>query len=105
MSANQLLIVRKARFFLRLHVCRVQTEHNFWVQCFFFQAEDGIRDAQESRGLVLGLDSPCCSRRCSSPSPRRCRLPRWARSPGNTTPVSGCLLYTSDAADEEDSVD
>src|SRR5450756_962283 len=42
-----------------------------------------------SRGLVLGLDSPCCSRRCSSPSPRRCRLPRWARSPGNTTPVSG----------------
>ena len=23
-----------------------------WVQaCFFFQAEDGIRDAQESRGL------------------------------------------------------
>ena len=22
-----------------------------WVFCFFFQAEDGIRDAQESRGL------------------------------------------------------
>src|SRR5664280_548055 len=42
-----------------------------------------------SRGLVLGLDSPCCSRHCSLPSPRRCRLPRWARSPGNTTPVSG----------------
>ena len=23
----------------------------FWFCCFFFQAEDGIRDAQESRGL------------------------------------------------------
>src|SRR5674536_408419 len=63
------------------------------VSFFFFQAEDGIRDAQESRGLgdvykrqpkffqVTQGEHFCCPRR------------------------QFCLLYTSDAADEEDSVD
>src|SRR5665254_28723 len=64
---------------------------------FFFQAEDGIRDAQESRGLGV------CIRDRSG-----CRRGDRTRSP--TTGVSssgrwGCLLYTSDAADDLTRVD
>eukprot|EP00658_Telonema_sp_P-2_P078924 TRINITY_DN750_c0_g1_i8.p1 TRINITY_DN750_c0_g1~~TRINITY_DN750_c0_g1_i8.p1 ORF type:complete len:134 (-),score=38.36 TRINITY_DN750_c0_g1_i8:67-468(-) len=103
---------------------------------FFFQAEDGIRDAQESRGLgdVYKRQSPQCSLEISTrTSPRittmrvgqpfrKCGPRRigvihrggrrhWSswlltRCTTPTTCVSGtCLLYTSDAADEEDSVD
>ena len=70
---------------------------------FFFQAEDGIRDAQESRGLgdVYKRQGVSCAK-CwwasvnPRPSPRA-----WAntslRSVGR---CRYCLLYTSDAADD-----
>ena len=76
----------------------------------FFQAEDGIRDLVRSRGLGdvykrqvgdvahggvetdhpvgLGLDAG-----------------RNRRTRRGATDVEGCLLYTSDAADERSSVD
>ena len=71
--------------------------------CFFFQAEDGIRDAQESRGL-------------GDVYKRQARLRPWTRSGISNrgmvcdAPLDGptarpmasssCLLYTSDAADD-----
>src|SRR5674536_382523 len=87
---------------------------------FFFQAEDGIRDAQESRGLgdvykrqtrtVAGLTSTAAAisvRVCPSAASARMRAAIAAVSlVGPFGPhLAGCLLYTSDAADEEDSVD
>ena len=70
---------------------------------FFFQAEDGIRDAQESRGLgdvykrqvfmISTGDDPehePSAGKAASGEPTR-------RAPG---PPSTCLLYTSDAADD-----
>ena len=73
------------------------------LMCFFFQAEDGIRVAQESRGL-----GDVYKRQ------RRQRLQRQAGAdvqidlgPGaaelvqhRQKPVETCLLYTSDAADD-----
>ena len=63
---------------------------------FFFQAEDGIRDAQESRGLgdvykrqtLIGfknLFEPQAKLKIASKGLKRAK---------------NCLLYTSDAADE-----
>eukprot|EP00658_Telonema_sp_P-2_P054809 TRINITY_DN43597_c0_g2_i2.p1 TRINITY_DN43597_c0_g2~~TRINITY_DN43597_c0_g2_i2.p1 ORF type:complete len:134 (+),score=27.66 TRINITY_DN43597_c0_g2_i2:107-508(+) len=116
---------------------------------FFFQAEDGIRDAQESRGLgdvykrqdldrasdsrhgrVLtriptsreyhdATTSPLATIRMQEYS-RTCITPlmcTWKEDSAgrrsslcytlitHTRPPHTCLLYTSDAADEEDSVD
>ena len=78
------------------------------VICFFFQAEDGIRDLVRSRGLgdvykrqVWTCRWSCRQRRrpCVRPS---CRPPL----PGSrTASTMSCLLYTSDAADERSSVD
>eukprot|EP00658_Telonema_sp_P-2_P039659 TRINITY_DN28340_c0_g1_i1.p1 TRINITY_DN28340_c0_g1~~TRINITY_DN28340_c0_g1_i1.p1 ORF type:complete len:112 (-),score=45.59 TRINITY_DN28340_c0_g1_i1:66-401(-) len=95
-----------------------------FVVCFFFffQAEDGIRDAQESRGLgdvykrqvVDGKKSYSSSLSwvstfCSSSSMAfLCsRAVCTSRSIAVTffSTCCSCLLYTSDAADEEDSVD
>ena len=76
--------------------------------CFFFQAEDGIRDLVRSRGLgdvykrqqliadatvLIGLLD----------GERRLRLV----APGvrELAQFRDCLLYTSDAADERSSVD
>ena len=84
------------------------------LSVFFFQAEDGIRDRSPSRGLgdvykrqtqhsgnnskypsskIVGLNI-CTVNRISSNNPR------YIEEIDRT-----CLLYTSDAADEEDSVD
>src|SRR5674536_380818 len=83
---------------------------------FFFQAEDGIRDAQESRGLgdvykrqtghFPHLEEP---RRFAGllvdfVEQTEDRLVQTAVPPATGRRVP-CLLYTSDAADEEDSVD
>ena len=73
-----------------------------------FQAEDGIRDLVRSRGLGdvykrQGIDEPGFARAHASPSIRK-----LARELGvDLTKVqgTGCLLYTSDAADERSSVD
>src|SRR5678816_1584414 len=45
---------------------------------FFFQAEDGIRDAQESRGLGDVYKRQCS--RCTPHRPRWATWPRWSGS-------------------------
>ena len=75
---------------------------------FFFQAEDGIRDAQESRGLGdvykrqrLGRVRARLrgrARKTSTASLSAAPLERYQ-------PPSACLLYTSDAADDLPCVD
>ena len=76
--------------------------------CFFFQAEDGIRYLVRSRGLGDVYKR--------QPEQRSEILPRivggelvaaWAAldAAGNWDEGRGCLLYTSDAADERSSVD
>ena len=70
---------------------------------FFFQAEDGIRDAQESRGLgdVYKRQRGTTSLLDYLPS---CLLPPCTHTmplgTGPTACSSFCLLYTSDAADD-----
>ena len=73
------------------------------VCIFFFQAEDGIRDAQESRGLgdvykrqVAGRAIPASS---SASRSRSGKCMAGARSSGQSA-GRVCLLYTSDAADD-----
>ena len=79
-----------------------------WSCCFFFQAEDGIRDLVRSRGLGdvykrqeqiafggEGFDHVSVTRAC---------IASMAVAPF-FSPVRICLLYTSDAADERSSVD
>ena len=71
--------------------------------CFFFQAEDGIRDAQESRGL-----GDVYKRQCRSHEEGQASLGgKASRPPGTMTGKTAwildgyvCLLYTSDAADD-----
>src|SRR5665254_10514 len=60
------------------------------------QAEDGIRDAQESRGL-----GDVYKRQGRTPGAAR----RARRSPGHRPARPACLLYTSDAADDLTRVD
>ena len=77
--------------------------------CFFFQAEDGIRDLVRSRGLgdvykrqvrhrVPEGEGLRDAARSTTPAPRRIRR-------RGQPPAASCLLYTSDAADERSSVD
>ena len=87
------------------------------LECFFFQAEDGIRDLVRSRGLgdvykrqpLLGQAHPQTAKswalllpalRLVRPAPTHA-----ARSDKPELPCRSCLLYTSDAADERSSVD
>ena len=70
---------------------------------FFFQAEDGIRDAQESRGLGdvykrqrLSRRSPSRSDGTTTAATRLIQMPGRPFAPATGT----CLLYTSDAADD-----
>ena len=80
-----------------------------WVLgCFFFQAEDGIRDLVRSRGLgdVYKRQAEIFARDGEAFFRDReyeviGRLLRGAPCVLST----GCLLYTSDAADERSSVD
>ena len=70
---------------------------------FFFQAEDGIRDAQESRGLGDVYKRQC--HRCQQLlRDMRRVVPSSARFEVHTDdsflPLAACLLYTSDAADD-----
>ena len=73
------------------------------VFCFFFQAEDGIRDAQESRGLgdvykrqALTLQ-PTAFLHSLNPEGKQELFEPAATSIVIMVP---CLLYTSDAADD-----
>ena len=74
-----------------------------FVLFFFFQAEDGIRDAQESRGLgdVYKRQSP--HRWKGQPVERHKRRTSHTSehfSSGTQPGSHDCLLYTSDAADD-----
>ena len=75
---------------------------------FFFQAEDGIRDLVRSRGL-----GDVYKRQLFYTSSATIKQVVWnlVKSPIGSSfiwkirTVCGCLLYTSDAADERSSVD
>ena len=75
---------------------------------FLYQAEDGIRDLVRSRGLG-DVYKRQGRRSCRNLAKRhwqgncQVRIPGPASSEGSH--VRGCLLYTSDAADERSSVD
>ena len=74
-----------------------------WVWFFFFQAEDGIRDAQESRGLGDVYKRQTLRRQ---PFVQGIELRPYSADAGEPDPYRGapglrvCLLYTSDAADD-----
>ena len=76
--------------------------------CFCFQAEDGIRDLVRSRGL-----GDVYKRQVSLTAGQNTALWITVQVPAGTpagdystdVTVDGCLLYTSDAADERSSVD
>ena len=75
---------------------------------FFFQAEDGIRDAQESRGLgdVYKRQIWDFSFWHDTTMPVGMCVIRTAESVVLTLcPPGPCLLYTSDAADDPPCVD
>ena len=94
---------------LYIYCVHVRTCVGFVVaMCFFFQAEDGIRDLVRSRGLgdVYKRQLPeresvraIVGRRGIRSGPSRSHGVRRACG------VYTCLLYTSDAADERSSVD
>ena len=74
----------------------------------FFQAEDGIRDLVRSRGLgdvykrqPRARDGHAVHEARKGRRAARQRL----QSEGSRGTPEGCLLYTSDAADERSSVD
>ena len=76
--------------------------------CFCFQAEDGIRDLVRSRGLgdvyKRQLTTHPTSRNGSHLSlTRKTQSDEVIEAIGKQS--DGCLLYTSDAADERSSVD
>ena len=75
---------------------------------FFFQAEDGIRDLVRSRGLGDVYKRQVRLLGARARAPTRGALDRAVdRLSGQPAgpPREGCLLYTSDAADERSSVD
>ena len=76
--------------------------------CFFFQAEDGIRDLVRSRGLgdVYKRQARAGGRARPPGAGRRAIAHHAADAPGAVGAATDpCLLYTSDAADERSSVD
>ena len=80
----------------------------FFVVLFFFQAEDGIRDLVRSRGLGDVYKRQVQLGRHHGAGGRQAALQVLVQFElGQPQPdvVTGCLLYTSDAADERSSVD
>ena len=78
------------------------------VVCFFFQAEDGIRDLVRSRGLgdvyKRQIDGSVVAGQFGIFINQRLDLERqFVEKVAGAAGV--CLLYTSDAADERSSVD
>ena len=77
-------------------------------RCFFFQAEDGIRDLVRSRGLgdvykrqmLRWMEERLRQVAAEHPAEAHKKFSTWAPSKAES-----CLLYTSDAADERSSVD
>ena len=76
--------------------------------CFFFQAEDGIRDLVRSRGLgdVYKRQILFALALVWVVIKAQARHGRLIGTRDKLQPqISACLLYTSDAADERSSVD
>ena len=76
--------------------------------CFFFQAEDGIRDLVRSRGLgdVYKRQLPAVPGQWAPYRKLWCPIDFTSLpSKLGTQWAKPCLLYTSDAADERSSVD
>ena len=76
--------------------------------CFFFQAEDGIRDLVRSRGLgdvYKRQDTGIRKNRSTGEGNAKRRPAQRPYYCVDRRPVGRCLLYTSDAADERSSVD
>ena len=70
---------------------------------FFFQAEDGIRYGQESRGLGDVYKRQVADHGNADHGDPDCGIPQSGCADcrdANAGDASGCLLYTSDAADE-----
>ena len=70
---------------------------------FFFQAEDGIRDAQESRGLGDVYKRqlwPCSAAESGGPTSSSTDWPDTPFGLSLRLEPTDCLLYTSDAADD-----
>ena len=92
-----------------MHGVVIDCEYGSWsFVFFFFQAEDGIRDLVRSRGLgdVYKRQAPLRAR--TGPRSRSLPVPSARGSSASHRPIHvprGCLLYTSDAADERSSVD
>ena len=78
------------------------------VFCFFFQAEDGIRDLVRSRGLGDVYKRQLHNiRKSALLNSAPIVVLSALHLPGDREAAlaGGCLLYTSDAADERSSVD
>ena len=76
--------------------------------CFFFQAEDGIRDLVRSRGLGDVYKRQAKYRQNKFHKIDNYEVDQIVSIPEEckfNVGFSGCLLYTSDAADERSSVD
>ena len=74
----------------------------------FFQAEDGIRDLVRSRGLGDVYKRQAMDNRPLKWEEFLERIGQTiylSATPGDYEQAKGCLLYTSDAADERSSVD
>ena len=79
-----------------------------WCICFFFQAEDGIRDLVRSRGLgdVYKRQQRAFSTDIFCSGKFKINLfSSFSNFFSIKSAHSACLLYTSDAADERSSVD
>ena len=78
------------------------------VVFFFFQAEDGIRYLVRSRGLGDVYKRQAVYSSQVSPGAREpvmVIVKTWLVLTPAGALITGCLLYTSDAADERSSVD
>ena len=67
-------------------------------QCFLYQEEDGIRDAQESRWLGDEYKRQVAEEARSAGNKMMWDVVEtWLKASGGNV---GCILYTSDAADD-----
>ena len=88
--------------------CVIAVYVRFIARCFFFQAEDGIRDLVRSRGLGDVYKRQVVYQCAGGRRPHGFDVERVdERSVGAYLARQSalCLLYTSDAADERSSVD
>ena len=89
-------------------VCSVDGGSHFRRLIFFFQAEDGIRDLVRSRGLGDVYKRQVPKENVLGEVGKGYKIAIETLNEGRigiAAQMVGCLLYTSDAADERSSVD